>query len=165
MMARDLGQAIPSYWALDSNGNPTDNPAEALAAGMLLPIGNHKGYGLALFIDILAGVLTGSGFGPEVLSIYKELKKPNRCGHLLIALDIARFLPLEEFQSRIERMTCYIKESPRRPDVERICLPGEIELETEKVRREQGIPLSEAICRELAELGREAGIDGEGFVK
>jgi ureidoglycolate dehydrogenase (NAD+) len=165
MVAKDLGQAIPSNWALDSNGNPTDNAAEALATGLLLPIGNHKGLGLALFIDIMAGVMTGSGFGPEVLSIYKELKKPNRCGHLLIALDIARFLPLEEFQSRIERMSRYIKESPRRSGVEKIYLPGEMELETEKVRREQGIPISEVVCRELAELGREAGIRGEPFGK
>jgi LDH2 family malate/lactate/ureidoglycolate dehydrogenase len=132
---------------------------------MLLPIGNHKGYGLALFIDILAGVITGSGFGPEVLSIYKELKKPNRCGHLFIALNIARFLPLEEFQNRIKKMSRYIKESPRRTDVERIYLPGEIELANEKVRSEQGIPISAKIYGELAELGREAGIDGKAFVK
>lgn len=64
---------------------------------MLLPIGDHKGYGLALFIDTLSGVLTGSGFGPGILSTYRELKKPNRCGYLLVALDTARFLPLEEF--------------------------------------------------------------------
>jgi LDH2 family malate/lactate/ureidoglycolate dehydrogenase len=105
-------------------------------------IGEHKGYGLALVIEILTGVLTGAGFGqdhaPERLA---GSAAPPNLGHLFGVLDPTVCLPLEEFGARIDRLRTEITHGQRAPGVERILLPGELEHERREERLSQGIPI------------------------
>src|SRR5690606_29495447 len=96
VLAQKKGESIPLGWAIDRDGRDTTDPAVALDGGRLLPVGGPKGYGLGLMIDILAGVLTGSGFGQRVRSPFHDFTGPQRVGHLFMAIDVSAFLPLEE---------------------------------------------------------------------
>ncbi len=75
--AQRLGEKIPLGWALDESGMPTDDPGAALK-GTLLPIGGPKGYGLALMVDVLAGMLSGATFGRDIKSFH-QLMGPTEC--------------------------------------------------------------------------------------
>jgi LDH2 family malate/lactate/ureidoglycolate dehydrogenase len=79
-------QRIPEGWAVDAQGNPTTDPLEALK-GFVLPIGGHKGYGLALAIDMMAGVLTGAGFGGGVKSMLQQGNEAQHVGHFMLVID------------------------------------------------------------------------------
>ena len=89
-------QKMPDGWALDRQGRPTTDPMEGLK-GVVLPMGQHKGYGLAVVLDILSGVLTGSGFATGVKSLVQQWEEPQHVGHFFIAIDPVRFMPWEEF--------------------------------------------------------------------
>src|SRR5215510_9952442 len=100
-LARNKRLPIPLGWAINSAGKPTTDPQEAID-GIILPMAEHKGYAIAVMVDLLSGVLTGSGFLSAVHSPYKTAEKSN-CGHLVVALDITRFQPLAEFHARMDQ--------------------------------------------------------------
>ena len=122
------GDKIPLTWALDEKGNPTNNPTEALK-GSLLPIGEHKGFGLALAIDILSGILSGSASGKEVfgtsMHIDNQNGKINYKGDLFIAIDISKFTDIDLFKSRVSNLIDEIKKSKRIEGIKEIYIPGE----------------------------------------
>ncbi len=153
VLAAKKGEEIPPGWAADKEGRVTTDPRAALE-GVLLPIGGYKGYGLALMVDVLAGVLAGAAFGPHVSNL-RKLEAPQDVGHFFAALDIRAFLDYGEFVARMERLVREIKEAPRAAGVERIYLPGEIEWEHEERRRREGIPLAAEVLQELRSLGRK----------
>ena len=95
-LARNKRQPIPLGWAIDEDGAPTTDPQEAID-GIILPMAEHKGYAIAVMVDVLSGVLTGSGFLSQVHSPYKTAEKSN-CGHLMIAIEHRRFQPLGAVQ-------------------------------------------------------------------
>jgi len=137
--AQRLGEKIPLGWALDDTGVPTDDPGTALK-GTLLPIGGPKGYGLALMVDVLAGMLSGAAFGRDIKSFH-QLMGPTEVGALTLAIDVERFMPLEQFRGLMAGYVESIRGSRKAKGTERIFLPGEIESEREKRSREQGIEL------------------------
>jgi LDH2 family malate/lactate/ureidoglycolate dehydrogenase len=151
--AKRQGVAIPPDWATDHLGQPTTDPAQALA-GFLCPIGGPKGSGLALINGLLAGVLMGGTFTWEVGSVYDDLDRPQRVGHLLAALAVDSFTPIAEFKSRVDELIREIRYCPPAPGFERIYLPGEIEFECHQRRSREGIPLSRALWEKLAEMAR-----------
>jgi LDH2 family malate/lactate/ureidoglycolate dehydrogenase len=124
-------------------------------------IGEHKGYGLALVLEILTGVLTGAGFGqdhaPEILDVPQA---QHNLGHLFAVLDPTLCLPLTEFGARIDRLRAEIKGGQRAPGVERLLLPGELEHERREQRLTHGIPVdaeTPGVLRALCEtLGLES---------
>ncbi|MFB3818860.1 MAG: Ldh family oxidoreductase [Candidatus Methylomirabilales bacterium] len=140
--AHRLGEKIPPGWALDEFGAPTEDPAAALK-GTLLPIGGPKGYGLALMVDVLAGMLSGSAFGRQVKSFH-ELAGPTGVGALLLAFEVERFMPLETFRTLMAGYVTAIRGSRRARGTVRIYTPGEIESEKEQASRERGIELADA---------------------
>jgi LDH2 family malate/lactate/ureidoglycolate dehydrogenase len=154
-LAVSTKKQIPLGWALDSQGLPTQDP-EAAMQGTLLPIGGPKGYGLALVIDILSGVLTGSSFGPHLPSVH-DVAEPVSSGFMVQALDIAAFADPAEFQKDIQTLIAEIRASPRASNVERILLPGEPEWQTKQERLEHGIPVPDSLRRELTKLADELG--------
>lgn len=85
MAAGKRGETIPEGWALDSDGNPTTDPAAALA-GSMLPIGDAKGAALAIMVELLAAALTGSHFGWEASSLFDDKGGPPNLGHFMIAI-------------------------------------------------------------------------------
>lgn len=99
-LAAKNGEKIPTDWAVDADGKPTDDPNEALK-GSLLPIGGYKGYGLSLFIDLFAGLLMGSAFAGGVKPLSK-MDAPSGNGHMFIVFDVARFMTPQEHAERLD---------------------------------------------------------------
>lgn len=119
-LAAKNGEKIPLGWAMDQDGNPTEDPNDALK-GSLNPIGGYKGFGLSLVVDIMAGLLTGSAFGGDV----NPLNHPDalsRYGHMLMALNIEFFMPKEEY---FAKMKVLIENLRKSGDVGEVSLPGE----------------------------------------
>ncbi len=160
-LAARKGEMIPEGWALDSKGQPTRVPQEALT-GTLLPISGPKGYGLALVIDLLAGLLTGSGFGRGVKAL-DDLSGPVRAGHFVAAVSVDAFADPVGFLADVDSLIREIRQCPRMAGVQRIYLPGEIEFERSVRLEREGIPLSHEVAADLAALGVELGVDVESL--
>jgi LDH2 family malate/lactate/ureidoglycolate dehydrogenase len=123
-------------------------------------IGEHKGYGLALVLEVLTGVLTGAGFGQDHAP--EHLAAPDaqhNLGHLFGALDPALFMPLEQFGSRIDRLRTEIKQGQRGLGVERLILPGELEHERRETRLRDGIPVHADAPNVLRTFCEALGLD------
>lgn len=155
-LAVSKGGQIPLGWALDAQGQPTEDPAAAME-GTLAPIGGPKGYGLALVADLLSGVLTGASFGAHVAATH-ELDREASAGFVIQALDIAAFAEPAEFKKDIQTLIAEIRSSPRAAGVEQIYLPGEIEWLKKQERLETGIPIPESVIRALDQLAGELDI-------
>ncbi len=141
------GEAIPDNWATDSEGNATTNPAAALK-GTLLPIGGAKGAGLALAVDIVSGLLSGSGYGQNIKSFH-VLDGPTRVGACIIVIDPARFMPRDLFQSTLTSYIAAAKAVKKIPGVEEILMPGEIEQRKEDSSRVNGIKLDDSQAEKM----------------
>ncbi|KAK3381941.1 Malate/L-lactate dehydrogenase [Podospora didyma] len=145
------GEKIPSDWALDGEGNPTDDPQEALK-GVMLPMGGPKGSALAIMMDVFSGVLSGSAFAGGVTGPY-DMSKPGDVGHFIIAIKPDLFVSLDECRERMDVLYRRVVESDKMPGVERIYFPGEIEQLTEEKRLKEGIPF---VQDEINALNAEA---------
>ncbi|HUE76283.1 MAG TPA: Ldh family oxidoreductase [Chloroflexota bacterium] len=137
------GQKIPLDWALGPDGQPTDDPRQA-RLGTLLPVGGPKGYGMAVMLDVLAGVLTGARFGGGL--------GPGGSGQFFMAIRVDAFMPVVEFKSRMDEMIDQINHSTRAEGVERIYVPGEIEFDLQRRRETEGLLVESAIMEELESL-------------
>jgi ureidoglycolate dehydrogenase (NAD+) len=155
-LAQKENRPIPPDWALDDSGQPTDDPHAV--AGMH-PMAQHKGSGLAMTIDVFCAMLTGMPYGPHINRMYHELEQPRRLGHFICFWEISRFVPLEEFKTRMGRMIEELHGLPLFPGFERVYYPGELEGETRSRRGSTGIPLEPGVHRELRELGERLGIE------
>lgn len=120
------GESIPLNWALDKQGNPTDDPNKALE-GSIQTIGDYKGFGLALVVDILSGILSGSASGKEIfgtsMHIDDKNKKTNYKGDFFVVIDPSKFLDIDVFKSRVSNLIKEIKNSEKIK--EEIHIPGE----------------------------------------
>lgn len=157
VMAQKEGGTIPPGWAIDTDGNPTED-AEAALLGAVLPMAGYKGAGLALMIDVLCGVLTGAAFGQHIVDLYDERDRRQNVGHFFIAVAVETFMPLEAFRERMRQFATEIRSQPRQPGVERIFLPGEIEHEAAARAAREGIGIGEAGLRELDDLAAALNI-------
>ena len=113
--------------------------AALLPLGSFAELASYKGYGLAMLVDILSGVLSGSNFGKHVGAKPEE---PANVGHWFMAIKVDSFLSINELKTRMDTLIKEIKESRKAPGQQRIYIPGEIEFETETERTENGIPLN-----------------------
>jgi LDH2 family malate/lactate/ureidoglycolate dehydrogenase len=134
------GLPIPPTWAFDRDGNPTTDAATAVQ-GLLQPIGEHKGVGLAMVWGLLSTLLSGSAYGTESGDMVSGAR-PGADGHILIALNVSFFCDPIELGARVDAAIRQIRNSRRRGGVERLYSPGELEHETERRYRREGIPLS-----------------------
>jgi LDH2 family malate/lactate/ureidoglycolate dehydrogenase len=146
-------EKIPEGWALDSTGKPTTDPLEGLK-GYVLPIGQHKGYGLAIALDILSGVLTGAGFGTGIKSLVQQWAEPQHIGHFFIVIDPLRFMPWESFSDRIRKLFQELRRARRIDPDKPVLIPGEPEARLEEGRRKYGIPLEPEVWENLKGLAR-----------
>lgn len=137
------GEPIPDGWAIDSEGKPTNDPVLA-RKGTLLPVGGAKGYGMALMLDVLAGVITGARFAANL--------GPSGSGHFFLALDPDRFMTRSELDERMSALVEQIKRSERLPGVGRIYLPGEIEDEKAQKSLAEGLLIEASILDELKSI-------------
>ncbi|NLS45622.1 MAG: Ldh family oxidoreductase [Firmicutes bacterium] len=156
--AMKAGEQIPEGWSLDSMGRPTTNPADLYEGGTLLPVGGYKGYGLALMVEVLAGVLSGAALTVDIVYFRGEPEKPTNSGHMFIALDITKFMSIDSFKSRIGELIGRMQNAPKSPGVDRIFVPGEIESEAYNYCKEHGVALAEPVIKDLRALGEETGV-------
>ena len=156
--AHKRGDAIPDDWAVDSTGAPTTDAAAALS-GAVLPMAGHKGYALALLVEILAGVLAGAAIGPEIASMYDGSRRPQGVGHFFILMDIASFMEPERFRDRIDSMIDALKAVPRGAGVEEILVPGERSHRKAQENLRLGVPLEDVVAAELRALSAELGLE------
>jgi uncharacterized oxidoreductase len=153
------GEAAPSGWLQDAEGRPTTDPATLFGSppGFLLPAGGHRGFALSLIVEVLAGILSGSGFanpapGPEEMN-----------GLFLLALDPAAFLPPEQFRSQVDQLTAYMKSARSAPGIGPVHIPGEQSREQAARREREGIPLNDKTCDALRTVCRDLGLPDELF--
>ncbi len=135
--AAKTNSKIDPSWALDAEGNPTDDPNKAIA-GVLTAMAGPKGYGLALVVESLAGVLSGAGITSEVSSVHKGLTTGMNAGGFLILINPETFLPKEEYNCRMRQLTQNVKQAKPRPGGQ-VFLPGEIEQRKYERSKTEGI--------------------------
>ena len=139
--AQKKNAPIPEGWALDPDGNPTTDASQALL-GTVLTMAGHKGYALALMVELFSGVLSGAAIGPEIGSMYKNLDRKQDVGHFFCLFDVKAFLDYNEYLRRIGETIDRIKASKKRPGVEEILVPGERSSRKAAINTAQGVPVS-----------------------
>jgi len=153
-LAAQKGESIPVGWMIDRHGQPLTDPKRS-SEGFLLPIGGYKGYGLNVVIGMLAGVLNGGAFGRDVVDFNKDLGARNNSGHMILAMRVDNFQPVETFKQEMDRVIREIRESNRMENVDRIWLPGEMEYYRMRERQQNGVPLVPAVVAQLHTLATE----------
>lgn len=155
-LARNKRQPIPEGWAINADGAPTTDPQEAID-GIILPMAGHKGYAIAAMVDMMSGVLTGSGFLSAVHSPYKTAEKSN-CGHFMMAVNIEAMQPLAAFNARMEQFIAEIKAVPLAQGCDEVFYPGEMEARNDVRNRRQGLQLPDDTIADLQRIAGETGL-------
>jgi LDH2 family malate/lactate/ureidoglycolate dehydrogenase len=151
-LARQRHERIPEGWAIDAAGRPTTDPQAAID-GIILPMAGHKGYAIAVAMDMLSGVLSGSSFLSAVHGPY-ETESRSGAGHFIVAMNIEAFQPLADFNSRMEKFIAELKTVPRAAGVEEIFYPGEIEARNDARCRKEGLLLPADTLADLAKIAK-----------
>ena len=152
-MAAKSGEAIAKTWAVTADGEPTTDPAEAIA-GMLLPTGGAKGFGLALLIDLMCGLLAGGAVGAQVRPLYGDLAQAYDCAHLFIAIDVAHFCDPQWFRREAAAAAARIRSGRRAPGVDQLFTPGEPEW-LRRRRADDRVTLEPSVIAMLERFARE----------
>lgn len=147
-VARARGEQVPAGLVVDAGGHPTTDPADFYAGGALLPFGGHKGYGLGLVADIVAGLLSGTGSASSP-------GYDGTFGTVLVAVKAATFVDADEFTREVERLRARLHDSAPAPSTERVLVPGEPEWTTRADRLEHGIALAPGTRDDLDRLAAE----------
>jgi LDH2 family malate/lactate/ureidoglycolate dehydrogenase len=151
------GELMPEGWMIDRQGKPLLDPRRA-DEGFLLPIGGHKGYGLALIVGLLAGTLNGAAMGREVIDFNRDQASKTNTGQAILAIDLRDFGDPAAFKAAVDVLVRDLRQSPRLDGVQRIWLPGEQSHERRQQYRAAGIPLSPGVVADLAALAAEIGV-------
>jgi len=156
-LANNRRESIPPHWAIDAEGNPTTDPKAALE-GFILPMAGHKGYVMGVMVDVLSGVLSGSGFLEGVHGPYDPVNR-SCAGHLMVALNVEAFQPLSEFNERMETYIESLKAVPLAKGHTQVFYPGEMETHAEAQHlAEGGLLLATDTLNDLARIERELGL-------
>jgi L-2-hydroxycarboxylate dehydrogenase (NAD+) len=170
-----LGKALPPGWAVDEAGRPATDPGPLMenlrsqtgVGGGLLPLGGagellggHKGYGLALLVDVLCGVLSGACYADLVYPRAPDGQPlPSGIGHFFGALRVDAFRPLAEFEAAMDDLQQRLKNASKAGGQGRIYIHGEKEFEEAERRSREGIPLDPKVLAELEEIATESGVE------
>ncbi|WCK56797.1 ureidoglycolate dehydrogenase [Aneurinibacillus sp. Ricciae_BoGa-3] len=144
--AREAGTTIPADWGVDSSGKPSTDPNEVVA---LLPFAGPKGYGLAMVVDILSGIMTGSAFGPHITPMYGAYNEMRKLGHFFCVINPAMFTDPQSFLANMDRMIDEIHETKPAEGFNRVLVPGEPEQLREEERIQNGVPVTESVYNYL----------------
>lgn len=158
-LAQAEGRPIPPEWGFDADGNPTTDPN---AVAGLHPIAGPKGSGLAMIIDIFCSLFAGLPWGPHINKMYAEMDAPRKLGHFVMALDVSRYIPLEEFKRNLTQMCHEINALPPAEGFDKVYYPGQVEAERRARRAVEGIPIDPGLYEELMELGERFGVPFPG---
>jgi L-2-hydroxycarboxylate dehydrogenase (NAD+) len=149
------GLTMPEGWFVKpETGEAITDPSKS-GEGILLPMGEYKGSGLALMIGLLAGVLNSAAFGRDVVDFNADDASETNTGHFMIAADIARFVPLQTFTAEVDRHVRDLRASRRLPGVDAIRLPGDRRAECRDERLRDGVPIAAPLLAQLDTLAAE----------
>jgi L-2-hydroxycarboxylate dehydrogenase (NAD+) len=152
------GQALPQGWMVSrQDGRPLTDPAK-VKEGILLPIGGHKGSGLAIALGLLAGTLNGAVFGRDVIDFNADDTSETNTGHFIVALDIARFIDPALFAREASRHLDDLRASSPLPNAGPVRLPGDMRVVRHAERERDGVPLPVPLITQFAALAAELGI-------
>src|SRR5712691_12314062 len=152
------GEELPVGWMIGRDGKPLTDPKRA-EEGLLLPIGDYKGYGLSLIIGLLAGTLNQAAFGRDVVDFVKEQGKATNTGHAIVAVSVEAFAPVADFKRNVDAAIRAMRGAERLPGVERIWLPGEQSHLKRQDRARNGIPMPKPLRDSLDAAARDLGIE------
>jgi uncharacterized oxidoreductase len=147
------GESVPPGIMQNAAGEPSSDPREYYGdpVGSLLTMGQHKGYGLSLAIEILAGILSGTGAArPETGAVQN--------GTLMICLDVGRFLPPDEYHAEVARLLAFVRSAPLAAGAKEILIPGEPEERMARERRARGVPVEDETWRQIGECAGEVRV-------
>ena len=150
---RNRKEQTPPGWLIDSEGKPTTDPNALYGKpeGSILPVGGHKGYSLALMVDVLGGIVARAGYS-------RENPGPVLNGIFMVVVDIARFVPAANFRAEVDDLIRYLKTSPPVPGGGGVLYPGEPEARTEAERRLSGIFVEDETWGQIGQAARELGV-------
>ncbi len=151
------GEMMPPGWMIDRQGQPLLDPNKA-SEGFLLPIGEHKGYGLALIVGLLAGTLGGAAMGRDVVDFNADHETVTNTGQAILVIDLAAFGDPAHFKHQVDALVRDIRASEKLPGVERIWLPGEQSHEKRGRYGAKGIPVTSTLVQELNALAADWGV-------
>ncbi len=168
-IAQREGKDIPEGWVQDKNGGKATNPADLKSGGSLLPLGSdrehgsHKGFGLSATVDILSAVLSGASYGPWAPPFVAFMDPlPNQpgegLGHFLGAMRVDGFRPIDDFKANMDNWIERFKSATPINENQKVIIPGEPEVEAEKERKIKGIPLIDAVVKDLNEVAEKLGL-------
>jgi L-2-hydroxycarboxylate dehydrogenase (NAD+) len=168
-MALRAGKPVPLGWAIDRDGNPTTDPRAMIDGGALVPLGSdrehggHKGYGLALSVDVLCSVLSGANWGPFAPPFALRQAMPERSvgkgiGHFFGAMRIDAFRDADEFKAQIDEFIRTLRRTRPAPGTDGPLIPGDPERLAQAQRDEHGIPVVPAVLEDLREISRRTGV-------
>ena len=156
--AAQRGETMPVGWMIDAEGRPLTDPRRA-DEGFLLPIGGYKGYGLALVFGLLAGTLNGAACGRNVVDFNADDVTATNTGQAILAIDVARFAPVDDFRRSVDTVIRDIRGSKRMRGVDRIRLPGEQSHAVLAERTARGVPVAPALLPQLGKLAAALAIE------
>ncbi|MGE5618278.1 MAG: Ldh family oxidoreductase [Sphingomonadaceae bacterium] len=155
--AMKAGTPIPPTWGLNKYGEPTTDAKEAFE-GLVQPVGGYKGYAMSFVIGVLAGVLNRAAFTHEVTSFYHNYKDPQNIGASFQAIDIKAFMDPSEFKARVDEAIQEMHNSELARGNDRIYVPGEIEWLKREERLTKGVPVADAVWKDIMTISEESGI-------
>lgn len=157
VMAAKRGTTLPEGVAVDAEGLPTTDAKAYMEGGALVPIGAHKGWGLAILVETLSGVLSGAGMLTEVLRYTKHPTEPSMTGHAILAFNIEAFMDRAEFDDRLRQLKEMVHSVQAAPGTDGLMLPGELEAAHTRDTLEHGLELDATTWEELADIAAQTG--------
>jgi LDH2 family malate/lactate/ureidoglycolate dehydrogenase len=152
------GEPLPVGWMVDRKGNALTD-SQRISDGFLLPIGEHKGYGLSFIVGTLAGVLNSAAFGSAVIDFNKDFQSPTNSGQVFFAMRPDLFRDLDDFKAEMDLRISEIRNSTPMEGAEPIRLPGEMAVKREQQMRTEGIAVAPAVLKQLREIAEKLNLD------
>jgi LDH2 family malate/lactate/ureidoglycolate dehydrogenase len=168
-IAKRTGEPIPTGWAINQVGEDTTDPGAMIEGGALLPLGStreqggHKGYALAVAVDMLCGVLSGANWGPFCPPFALRQEIPARSvgkgiGHFFGAMDVEGFIDLNEFRHQTAELIATLRATRPAPGTSGPLIPGDPEREAYTERMRNGIPLVAKVVQDLEDVAKRRGV-------
>jgi LDH2 family malate/lactate/ureidoglycolate dehydrogenase len=154
-LAAAHGEAIPEGLGVDAKGRPTTDGMQVFGGGSVHPFGGPKGSALAIWMEIMGGVLTGAAFAGEMKSLYEDFSGPQGIGHVFMAIRPDLFISMVEFKTRMDTMIERFKGSDPAEGLEEVLMPGEPEARREAERLRTGIPITSEVLASLEVEAKE----------
>ncbi len=146
-------QQAPLGWFIDAEGRPATDPEIFYGdpVGSLLTAGEHKGYGMSLAVEILGGILSGTGPAGPPPGVFAN-------GTLMICLDVERFVPLADFHKQVAGLFDWVKSAKLAQGSQEILIPGEPEARLEASRRRDGVPVEDETWNQIERVAAELNL-------